>query len=335
MLVAVAQSADPRLLAYRDGILFQQTIDRYASAWHHVKPWYYFLVEVIPALWLPASLLLFWLVPRWKTALRERDARVWLPLAWLILTLVFFSASAGKRGIYLFPALPAFAIAAAPCLPELFRRRGVQYLSVALASLLVGGALVFVVLEAWGRAPAAAQLATIGVDPKSAVYTFAAFGLVVGLITWWRRPLLAWPAVLACLALVWSYGITPKIDVQRSGRGFVQRVLAQVPKTRELAFAGAKEQFFLYLDRPVVNFGHGRWLEKQREADDAARWLNAAPGRVLLAPQSLLTPCFNNSPKRLVGEASRATWSLVELPADPNCAARGDPGRVIRYLPTL
>ena len=36
------------------------------AAWHHVKTWYYFILEVIPPLWLPWSLLLFWLVPRFR-----------------------------------------------------------------------------------------------------------------------------------------------------------------------------------------------------------------------------------------------------------------------------
>ena len=61
-------SGAPEYAAYRDEILFKQTVGRYAAAWHHVKPWYYFIVEVIPALWLPWSLLLFWLVPRFKAA---------------------------------------------------------------------------------------------------------------------------------------------------------------------------------------------------------------------------------------------------------------------------
>ncbi len=124
MLIAVATRNDPALVAYQNEILFHQTVNRYASAWHHVKPWYFFIVEVIPGLWLPLSLLLFWLVPRWKTAWQERDGRVWVPLGWALLTLLFFSLSAGKRGIYLFPALPAVAIAAAPFLPALFARRG-------------------------------------------------------------------------------------------------------------------------------------------------------------------------------------------------------------------
>ena len=62
--------------------------------------------------------------------------------------------------------------------------------------------------------------------------------------------------MLACLAVVWSYGITPLIDSERSGRGFTEAVVAQVPAAKELAFVGYKEQFFLYTDRPTVNFGH-------------------------------------------------------------------------------
>jgi hypothetical protein len=76
MLIAVATSGSAEYAAYRDEILFKQTVGRYAAAWHHVKPWYYFLVEVIPALWLPWSLLLIWLVPRFKAAFHERNARV-------------------------------------------------------------------------------------------------------------------------------------------------------------------------------------------------------------------------------------------------------------------
>src|SRR5690606_1971706 len=48
----VTSGSDPALREYRDALLFQQTIERYADAWHHIKPWYYFLLDVIPGLWL-------------------------------------------------------------------------------------------------------------------------------------------------------------------------------------------------------------------------------------------------------------------------------------------
>ena len=123
MLIAVATSGSPEYVAYRDEILFEQTVNRYAGAWHHVKSWYYFLVEVIPLLWLPWSLLLFWLVPRFKSAFHERDARVWLPLAWVLIVLVFFSASPGKRGVYILPALPALAFRQSPFSARCWRAR--------------------------------------------------------------------------------------------------------------------------------------------------------------------------------------------------------------------
>ncbi len=81
---------------------------------------------------------------------------------------------------------------------------------------------------------------------------------------------------------------------QRSGRDFVRDALAQLNPKEQLALVAYKEQFLLYLDRPTVNFGHRRWLEGAQESYDAALWLNAAPNRVLLVPESTLKkyPCF-------------------------------------------
>ncbi len=145
MLIAVATSGSPEYAAYRDEILFKQTVSRYAAAWHHVKPWYYFIVEVIPALWLPWSLLLIWLVPRFKAAFHERNARVWLPIFWLLIVLLFFSVSPGKRGVYLLPALPALALAALPFLESLLSRVGVKRAGFVLAGLFFIAGAVFAI----------------------------------------------------------------------------------------------------------------------------------------------------------------------------------------------
>jgi 4-amino-4-deoxy-L-arabinose transferase-like glycosyltransferase len=138
MLLAVKMSGSADYAAYRDEILFHQTVGRYAASWHHVKGWWYFLVEVVPPLWIPWSLLLFWLVPRYRAAWQARDARVWLPLLWVLLVLVFFSISPGKRGVYIVPALPALALASLPFMSEILARPGVRRLGWALALLLFG-----------------------------------------------------------------------------------------------------------------------------------------------------------------------------------------------------
>lgn len=335
MLIAVATRGDPALVTYRDEILFQQTVHRYAAAWHHVEPWYYFIVNVIPGLWLPFSLLLFWLVPRWATAWREKDARVWLPLAWVLLTLLFFSLSTGKRGIYIFPALPALAIAAAPYLPELFTRRGVRWASLALGAFVVLLAAGVLIADATGNGKLRAQAAGQGIGSLAPIAVIAGLGALAWLLALWKKPILAWPAVLAAVALVWSYWITPAIDGQRSARDFMRKAQSLVPPDTDLGLLAYKEQFLLYLNRPIVNFGHARWREGPQEAFDASAWLNEAPGRALLIPESALAPCFVNTSRQHAGEASGDIWLLVRGEAEKSCADKGDRSRAIRYRPPV
>ncbi len=332
MLIAVATSGSAEYAAYRDEILFKQTVGRYAAAWHHVKPWYYFIVEVIPALWLPWSLLLFWLVPRFKTAFRERDARVWLPLFWLLIVLVFFSASPGKRGVYLLPALPALALAALPFLDSVLSRAGVRRAGFILGGLFFIAAAVMAVgfsLEA-KFAVKAIEAANLG--GATAFYVYLALcgaGLAFASL---RAPLAAWPVAIGSLAIVFSYFIAPAMNGERSGSDFVRAMLTQVKPGEQLALVNYKEQFLLYLDRPTVNFGHRRWLEGPQESYDAAAWLNAKPQRVLLVPADTIKEysCFVDS-LSLAGRSSDEDWFLVRPPAVQSCAEKGDAARAITY----
>jgi len=331
MLLAAA-SGSAEYAAYRDEILFKQTVGRYAAAWHHVKGWYYFLVEVIPPLWLPWSLLLFWLAPRFKAAFHERNAIVWLPLFWVILVLIFFSASPGKRGVYILPALPALAFAAMPFLESVLSRAGVRRAGFVLGGLFFLAAAVLTVgfLANAGFAVKAIEAADLG--GVGALYIYLALcgaGLAYAA---WRAPLAAWPVALGSLAIVFSYFIAPAMNGERSGRNFVRDALAQVNPKEQLALVAYKEQFLLYLDRATVNFGHRRWLEGAQESYDAALWLNAAPDRVLLVPESTMKKysCFlvSFSP---VGITSREQWFLVRAPAERSCAEQGDSSRAISY----
>ncbi|HET9861892.1 MAG TPA: glycosyltransferase family 39 protein [Steroidobacteraceae bacterium] len=330
MLVAVEMSGAPEYAAYRDEILFKQTVSRYAAAWHHVKPWYYFLVEVIPPLWLPFSLLLFWLVPRFRAAWRDRDARVWLPLGWSLLVLLFFSLSPGKRGVYIHPALPALALASLPVLPQALARRGVRRLGWALALLFLLAALAAWVLSLTGTV-------TITSDESPDSLPVRAFALVyvvvcgLGLLAARRfASLAAWPVALGSLCVAFSYVLAPAMNPERSDSRFIARVLGQVRPEEELALVAYKEQFLLYLDRPTVNFGHRRWLEGPQEAYDAAAWLDAGPFRVLLVPAKALEPCFPEH-RDLAGRASDEDWYLVRGPARADCAAQGDASKAIHY----
>lgn len=122
LLLSIAHGGGAAELAYLKEILLRQTASRYANAWDHREPFWYFFVEVIPKYWLPLVLALPWLVPAWYRQLRKQDGRILLLLGWVALVLLFFCLSSGKRKLYIFPALPGLVLAAAPLLPWLLRR---------------------------------------------------------------------------------------------------------------------------------------------------------------------------------------------------------------------
>jgi len=335
MVVTVALSGDPALVAYRDEILFRQTVTRYASAWGHREPWYYFLVQVIPALWLPGTLLLPWLWPRWREAWRRRDGRPWLLLGWAALVVLFFSLSTGKRGVYVLPALPAFTLAAAPYLQGLLGRAGVQRALFALALgvvVVAGGAAAYVgLIRPEELANLAERYDVTSVAPLVAIAAIGGLALVVFRPA---RGAQAWVATL--LAVTWVQGlwINPMINGARSGRDFVATIKAAAPPRAELGLLGYREQYLLYLNRPITNFGHRRdSREGDQEADDAARWLNAAPDRVLVVNDLRKAQCFGAAPAITLGHANRRDWYLVSPPADPACAERGEAGASLVYTP--
>jgi len=334
MLVRTALSADPRLAAYRDEILFQQTMTRYAAAWGHYKPWYFYLVQVIPGLWLPATALLPWLVPRWRIAWRERDGRPWLFIGWIAVVVLFFSVSPGKRGVYVLPALPALALAAAPYLVGLWRRAGPQRALFALTALLAataaGAAMYLGLLRPDRLAGLGGQYGVTSPAPLVAV----AAGVLVALIV--LRPArggLAWAAAVSVVALITGFWIVPMINADRSGQAFVATFERAVPAGAELGLVAYREQYLLYATRPVVNFGHRRVHDPEQEAFDAARWLNAESDRVLVVDESVRHACFGESPALALGEANRLRWFLVSAPAAAACADRGNPAAALTYRP--
>ncbi|WP_223413809.1 MULTISPECIES: ArnT family glycosyltransferase [unclassified Pseudomonas] len=109
-------------IAYVREILLRQTAGRYAAAWDHREPFWYFFVSVIPQYWLPLVLALPWLIPAWRRQLRKRDGRVLVLLGWVVLVVLFFCLSSGKRKLYIYPALPGLVLVAAPLMPWLLRR---------------------------------------------------------------------------------------------------------------------------------------------------------------------------------------------------------------------
>lgn len=329
----LAAKADPTLAAYRDEILFRQTVDRYASAWHHREPFYYFIVQVIPGLWLPLTLLLPWLVPQWRKAWQERDLRIALLLSWVGLVVLFFSFSTGKRGVYILPALPAVALASSPYLIELTQRRTVQRALFVLSALIAAVCLlgsIFVILRPDRRS---AMLADYDIDVFGPLLTIGILTALVCLLARPRRAFIAWAGVLTAVLMVISFWVNPAMNTPRSGEAFIDTVEAHDDPNAELGFVAFKEQYLLNIHRPIVHFGHARWREPEQEAADAALWLSGSEQRQLVVSDNIRRMCFPDASAESLGSANRSDWYIVRGKAKEDCVARGKAAAVYHYAP--
>jgi len=322
MMLSVAASGDPVMAAYRDNLLFKQTGQRYVAAWHHIRWLGYYAVGVVPWAWLPISVALPWLVPAWWRRARRREARTLLLVGWAALVLLFFSVSPGKRGVYILPAVPAIALAAAPLLPGLVRRRAVQRTALAAAATL---AALLLGVAAWLLAAPPARLAPLlerNDVPPSVVWPVLVLGVLgaatVALLR--RRGVVALLLVMAATWLVTGWWIQPLLNSTRSAAPMMAAVGEAIGADGELALVQWKEQFVLFADRPVKHFGYFR-ADTEREAREAVAWALAAPHRWVLLPRESAAPCFLEARCVDVGQRNRREWLLAPAAAiDPACA---------------
>jgi 4-amino-4-deoxy-L-arabinose transferase-like glycosyltransferase len=143
LLLQVLAADDPAAHAYVRNLLFTQTAERMVAAWQHREPFWYFPVRVLPLFWLPVVAGLPWLIAGWRRRLRRGDGRLLLLLGWILLVVAFFSLSSGKRSLYVYPAVPALALAAAPVATGLVQRlsrraRGRRLVWTAITLWLLG-----------------------------------------------------------------------------------------------------------------------------------------------------------------------------------------------------
>lgn len=325
MLLAVYARNDPAAQAYAQEILFRQTGTRYADAWHHVQPaWYY--LQVVFTLWLPGALLLPWLLPAWWRRMRRGDSRYWLLLGWAALVLAFFSASPGKREVYIFPALPALCIAAAPMLQALLRRSGVRWALFAYLAglaLLASGAALSALL---GASPwAEHQAARRGMEAQTVQVLLSwmlAFGAAVcGLLLWLRPRRIGLALVLATasLWLVYGIGLAPTLDPDSSSSKLMQAVGRRMGPDAQLGMVAWREQNLLQSDRPAIDFGFKRPWDAQW--NEAAKWISADPQRRwIFVLDHALSPCVDASRAIDIGQSNRNRWLLVPGTAmEPGC----------------
>jgi len=319
-------AGDPAYARYAHDILLGQTVSRYAEPAHHIHPWWFYL-SVIAFEWLPLSLAIPWAIPGWSRALRAKDARTLLPLAWVVLVVIFFSLSGGKRDVYILPALPVTAIALAPLLPDVLRRasfrRALWALTLALALVL----LVAGIGMHTGHLHKLVTLASSALDgspqPLTAmILGIGSAGVLVALIARPRHAPWGWCAFALVAWGSWGLVAYPLLNGYSSSRAVMARTASLVPAGDTIGLVAWKEQNLLMLDildRKTANFGFKlAWHEQLRQA---LAWQAADPAhRWIFAYGNTLAPCVREADAIHVGHANRREWYLFNRRAVvPGC----------------
>lgn len=334
MLLAVDHSGMSALHEYRDNILFKQTVTRYADSWHHLKPFTYYLTNVIPALWLPLSLAIPFLIPCWYNAVKRKERAIAYPLFWIIIVVLFFSLSPGKRGVYILPALPMLALICAPFAKKLADNR----YFVRLLWLIVMGISAVLAL--------AGILGLIGIDFMAALenkysvapWLFLLFiglaGIAVTLLTTRHNTRKAWPlfmCILWPLYSTWGYSLLNPVKTPESIYQNVQKVIGNQAAT--IALTGFSEQFILFSPYPVVHFGYHTPIQNQNAA--AYNWMKAGEdARFILTDKRNVGRCFDNIKGQDVGYAHRTHWVLLSRSAmKPGCNVSAKGVTLYHYTP--
>jgi 4-amino-4-deoxy-L-arabinose transferase-like glycosyltransferase len=319
MLLAVRNADSPDYKAYLNDILYHQTAGRYTDSWDHQQPRWYYLGVILTG-WLPLTLTLPGVLPRWRERLRQRDARFLLPLVWIVLVVVFFTFPKGKRDVYIMPALPMFALSISPFLPKVLQRLWARRAALALVALLGlaflgGGIYVLLVQPEFARSLAGVRGLT---DNESAVWWLAiCIGAWAAACATWFRVRRGAHALLAALAgiwLLWSFWAYPLLNDSNSAAGVMQKADALVGAEGELALVAWKEQNLLMVDRSAVEFGFVKPWHEQLAA--AIRWQEEKPQtRWVFVLANAMAPCIAPDQSTYVGHANRREWWLFRSDA--------------------
>lgn len=311
MLLLVAHSQDAAFEMYRDNILLKQTAKRYADSWHHIKPFWYYLISVIPLFWLPLSLLLPWLIPNWWRAIKAGDRRIILPVTWVLLVLLFFSLSPGKRGVYILPALPMLALVSAPFLQHVLQHRWPPRLINLTVALLGTLLLVLAVAGLAGMEKVERLVDDYPINPWWLLLSLGTIGLLSAICV--RQQGKSWLVFILPFWLIystWGYNLLGPVKTPKQ---VLAKLALHEPNPLPLVMIGLKEQFLLFSPYPLGHFGYHTPIPQQEQA--AWQWLTEHPqGKVLVARQSGFK-CLNLDKAIDLGFAHREDWLLLDSSA--------------------
>lgn len=332
MLMTVDGILDPAYSAYRDNILMKQTVTRYANSWHHIKPFWYFITNVVPWAWLPLVVLIPWQWRQWLAAWKSNDARVLMPLGFVLLVLLFFSLSPGKRGVYILPALPMLALAMAPAMPQIAQQKWLSRVLWTLPYLIGLGLFAVGIFGLFNMGPLAKVSLRYDID-GSGLLIATGLAVLIALFMIRRRPgWQAWGIAMLVLWCSYSVGFATLLNPIRTPAAIWRNIDRVVPPQSEIALLDTGEQFMLFARHPIVHFGYH--TSEQAEMYAAWLWLKDNPSGHVLLPSSRTSDCLDLSKGISVGRAHREDWLLMgQEGIGLTCPAPDTQATIFRYTP--
>jgi 4-amino-4-deoxy-L-arabinose transferase-like glycosyltransferase len=296
---------------------------RFFSGTAHVRPVYYFFyqfpLEFLPwtLLWPAAGRLAWRQLGESDSSSPSAATATRFLLVWVGTLFVFFTLSAGKRGLYLLPAYPAAAILCAAALEQGVsgRTRLPSWIvfpltGVTLAAGMAGLTIAFaggLELEAF---PGFALPARFGVL-LAAICLLALVGSHLLRRLGWslERRLMGLVAALLALELLVFAAAYPAFDDEKSPRGIAQLAARLTPTGEPIGIFDEREMVGgvrYYSDRPVVALAPG----------DAIVGFLADGGRSIIVKQQKLEWLRESGPFVVLGhERSGARRLLLVRPS--------------------
>ena len=256
---------------YSQEILLRQNVTRYVKPWGHYQPPWYFL-QVLPVDFLPWSLFLPAAIAAGRTLDVKRRRHLLFLGCWVVVTVLFFSVSPGKRTVYILTCYPALALLTGAGLAALSRvkrseRSWVRWLAWpagVFALLLWIVTLAAPSASRWVEVPSfATQLLVpvaigIGVLALAATVAFA-FALRQRVV-----PMVAALALgLAVTTLPLFLWLAPRLDSELSLRSLAETIDREMPAGHTLAS-------FHEMEGGLLFYGAGPAREIANEKDFAA-----------------------------------------------------------------
>ena len=259
---------------------------RFFAGSSHARPFYYYLYQ-FPAETLPWFLLapvVWWAARRcvFVAGGSDEERRAWrFLLAWVAATLLFFSLSTGKRGLYLLPLLPAVAMLIADALGRWVETAHRIPVAFHVATGVLGAALVagggFVAL----RDPLHDEAASLVAG--GAVIMIVATAGIAQLALWRARARLrlrlAIPviAVWALLLVIFTVAY-PAFDPEKSPRVIAEAAAELTPEGESIGLIGSVQ-----MAGGLVYYGD-RHIATLDDSEDIRRFL-ADGGRAIVVEE--------------------------------------------------